>query len=153
MKRVEWILALAGIAACSGAPPPEGGPFCGGIAGIPCPGAGECVDDPRDDCDPDLGGADCGGVCECNAIATCLEGHTWDDSSEVCACVPATNPCAAVLCIVGTECVVENGKPACVPIGGEPCGETTCGEGLVCCNDSCGICTPPGDACITLECE
>ena len=43
-------------------PPPPGG-FCGGIAGIPCPDGQVCVDDGNDDCDPALGGADCGGVC------------------------------------------------------------------------------------------
>lgn len=39
------------------------GQFCGGIAGLVCPGELYCVDDPRDDCDPAQGGADCGGVC------------------------------------------------------------------------------------------
>ncbi|HEX5748652.1 MAG TPA: hypothetical protein VFZ09_20600 [Archangium sp.] len=39
------------------------GDFCGGIAGIPCAEGYACVDDPRDDCDPDRGGADCGGIC------------------------------------------------------------------------------------------
>ena len=43
-------------------PPPPGG-LCGGIAGIPCPDGQVCVDDGNDDCDPALGGADCGGVC------------------------------------------------------------------------------------------
>lgn len=37
--------------------------FCGGIAGIACPAGQECVDDPSDTCDPENGGADCGGVC------------------------------------------------------------------------------------------
>jgi hypothetical protein len=37
--------------------------FCGGIAGIPCPGGLTCVDDPSDTCDPAHGGADCGGLC------------------------------------------------------------------------------------------
>jgi hypothetical protein len=39
------------------------GSFCGGFAAIPCPEGLACVDDPRDDCDPNRGGADCGGVC------------------------------------------------------------------------------------------
>jgi len=63
-------------------------PACGGIAGRACPGAGRCVDDPSDSCDPDHGGADCGGVCACNAEGLCIEGNRWDHSPEVCDCVP-----------------------------------------------------------------
>lgn len=37
--------------------------FCGGFAGFGCPDGLECWDDPRDDCDPFNGGADCGGIC------------------------------------------------------------------------------------------
>jgi len=37
--------------------------FCGGIASFPCPGNLTCVDDPSDSCDPNNGGADCGGMC------------------------------------------------------------------------------------------
>lgn len=36
--------------------------------------------------------------------------------------------------------------------GGTPCGPTTCPEGQVCCNESCGICTPPGGSCIQIFC-
>eukprot|EP00484_Ammonia_sp_Unknown_P006924 CAMPEP_0197075042 /NCGR_PEP_ID=MMETSP1384-20130603/211413_1 /TAXON_ID=29189 /ORGANISM="Ammonia sp." /LENGTH=436 /DNA_ID=CAMNT_0042513885 /DNA_START=26 /DNA_END=1334 /DNA_ORIENTATION=+ len=32
--------------------------FCGGFAGLSCPDGQICIDDPRDDCDPDHGGAD-----------------------------------------------------------------------------------------------
>lgn len=39
------------------------GQFCGGIAAFQCPAGQTCVDDPRDDCDPQFGGADCSGVC------------------------------------------------------------------------------------------
>ncbi|HYD48454.1 MAG TPA: hypothetical protein VEB21_08910, partial [Terriglobales bacterium] len=53
--------------------------FCGGIAGIPCRDGFECIDDPADDCDPNAGGADCGGVCvpreqappQCSGDADC----------------------------------------------------------------------------------
>ena len=66
----------------------EPGPFCGGIAGIPCPGAGQCVDDWRDDCDPNNGGADCGGVCSCSGVlALCITGTVFNDDPNVCACV------------------------------------------------------------------
>jgi hypothetical protein len=139
------------LTACPGGGPSEEGPFCGGFAGIPCAGAGDCVDDPRDDCDPEQGGADCGGICQCNAVGLCLEGSHWDDSPEVCGCVPDANPCAAVLCKVGTQCVVQDGKATCV--GGDPCGDVTCGPGLLCCNASCEMCLPPGRACIQIACE
>ena len=36
---------------------------CGGILGTPCPEGFTCVDDPRDDCNPRTGGADCIGYC------------------------------------------------------------------------------------------
>ncbi|MFK7989070.1 MAG: hypothetical protein AB8I08_23835 [Sandaracinaceae bacterium] len=35
---------------------------------------------------------------------------------------------------------------------GERCGPTVCAEGLVCCNESCGICAAPGEGCIALAC-
>ncbi len=42
---------------------PKGGQFCGGFAAIRCPEGLTCVDDPHDDCDPNAGGRDCGGIC------------------------------------------------------------------------------------------
>jgi hypothetical protein len=37
--------------------------------------------------------------------------------------------------------------------GGVACGPATCGADEVCCNESCGICTAPGDTCTTQACE
>lgn len=37
--------------------------------------------------------------------------------------------------------------------GGQKCGASSCEEGTVCCNASCGICTPPGGVCIQLACD
>ncbi|KAF2197747.1 hypothetical protein GQ43DRAFT_191422 [Delitschia confertaspora ATCC 74209] len=37
--------------------------MCGGLAGIGCPDGLQCINDPRDDCDPERGGADCAGLC------------------------------------------------------------------------------------------
>ncbi|MFV8749228.1 hypothetical protein ACNOYE_01625 [Nannocystaceae bacterium ST9] len=45
-------------------PASEPGTMCGGIAGIQCPEGQVCVDDPKDSCDPENGGADCGGICQ-----------------------------------------------------------------------------------------
>ena len=60
---------------------------CGGFAGLPCPTGFQCVDDPRDDCSPCKGGADCGGICVqvacaptcnpkliCTQVITCVDG-------------------------------------------------------------------------------
>jgi hypothetical protein len=65
--------------------------FCGGIAGFRCPSGMECVDDPRDDCSPCRGGADCGGICVelscqppkcdpnllCTQVLTCVDGMLY----------------------------------------------------------------------------
>jgi hypothetical protein len=65
---------------------------CGGIAGVACPGAGKCVDDPSDDCDPAAGGADCIGQCDCVQQGPCGGSLTFDRSPNVCACVRAPEP-------------------------------------------------------------
>lgn len=129
---------------------------CGGIAGIACPGAGKCVDDPNDGCDPANGGADCGGICQCVENVLCTVGSHFDSSPKVCACVPdqASNPCAAVTCPTGTACIVSGGTASCEPADtGEKCGQVTCGKGTYCCNASCGWCVPPGMACIQIACQ
>lgn len=41
----------------------QGARPCGGIAGLACAPGYECVDDPKDDCDPGRGGQDCSGTC------------------------------------------------------------------------------------------
>jgi hypothetical protein len=104
---------------------------CGGFGGFACPGEGECVDDPNDSCDPNNGGADCGGYCTCTVgpLIDCAADSVFDPSPEVCSCVKQHDP-----------------------IGGEQCGTTTCPVGQVCCNASCGICTPPDGACIQIAC-
>jgi hypothetical protein len=131
------------------------GPFCGGIASFPCPGVGECIDDPTDDCDPNAGGADCGGVCICARTESCPRGQEFDTSPEVCDCAgtPVITPCATVLCPQGTRCEVQrSGEPACLSDGSQACGRSTCAAGSVCCNASCGVCTPPGTFCTQQAC-
>ena len=65
--------------------------FCGGIAGFQCPSGKICVDDPNDSCDPQNGGADCGGICiptkQCGGFAglPCGEGEICvDDPNDSC---------------------------------------------------------------------
>jgi hypothetical protein len=55
--------------------------------------------------------------------------------------VPLNGGCAAVVCDPDPE-----------PWPGERCGKTICPRGQVCCNASCGICTPPNAACIMIAC-
>ena len=133
-----------------------GGPACGGIAARPCPGSGRCVDDPSDSCDPQNGGADCGGICTCVENQLCVQGKVWDNSPDVCACVDESgddNPCIATTCLQGSRCELQNGAPVCVSNGALACGSATCADGQVCCNPSCGICTQPDEACIEIFCE
>ena len=78
MLAAAWLAALPGLASAQEPAPtapsdsasaqePEStapsGPACGGFAGIACPEGYSCADDPSDDCDPNNGGADCGGIC------------------------------------------------------------------------------------------
>lgn len=131
------------------------GPFCGGIAAFRCPGVGECIDDPTDDCNPRTGGADCGGVCVCEQTQTCPRGSVFDPSTKICGCVRVTvdpNPCATVLCPTGTRCELHQGEPTCISNGSQDCGPTICSEGRVCCNFSCGVCTEPGMFCTQQAC-
>ena len=72
--------------------------FCGGFAGLPCAAANyTCIDDPRDDCDPDNGGADCGGICvfSCGGRRTdpvnCPNGTTCVDNPLVPGCFLAAD--------------------------------------------------------------
>jgi hypothetical protein len=101
---------------------------CGGIAAFRCPGAGQCIDDPTDSCDPNSGGADCGGVCLCAAEGLCVPGFHWDSSPNACSCVPDKRTST------------------------KPCGGRTCGAKEYCCNASCGICAPVGGGCIQIAC-
>jgi hypothetical protein len=98
------------------------------------------VDDPSDDCDPNNGGADCGGICVeqpkptfCGGIAgfPCPDGESCvDDPSD--------------------DCDPANGGADCggMCVKAEACGDVTCGPGLVCCNPLMNICTKPGRVCI-----
>lgn len=104
--------------ACGIGPEPQP-QTCGGFLGTPCPEGLECVDAPDDGCDPEMGGADCIGICVeeepppfCGGIANlpCPEGLVCvDDPNDSCdpegggadcggICVEDPAECAPVLC-------------------------------------------------------
>jgi hypothetical protein len=83
--------AAAGVAVASqGKCAASGGTFCGGIAGIQCPDGQVCIDDPSDSCDPNHGGADCGGICVDQTVKPC--GNTICPTGTTC-CNPLTSTC------------------------------------------------------------
>jgi hypothetical protein len=61
--------------------------------------------------------------------------------------------CAAIrfTCDEGMQHFFNDCGCGCEPVG-EPCGATQCESGQVCCNASCGICTPPGGVCTQQLC-
>jgi hypothetical protein len=138
--------SVASQGACDEEPPQ----FCGGFGGFPCDEGEECIDDPNDDCDPQNGGADCGGICvpapDCQPVLCelfCENGFATDENGcEICSCKeeptccdPAENPGG----IEGAHCCADghwqgdigNGSDAvCDPFGGvgQVCEEVdTCG--------------------------
>jgi len=65
--------------------------FCGGFANIQCKNKGEvCVDAPDDDCDPEHGGADCGGICVAPVFCGGIAGIKCPDGKK---CVDAPDGC------------------------------------------------------------
>lgn len=165
---------LAGCASDVGSGTEELRQTCGGFAGIACPSGFECVDDPHDGCDPDLGGADCGGICrhvrrggqcngpdkhyvsrdpsECAAIRyLCADGQEAFSDACGCGCQDVAGGCGiAALCIIGY--VWDDRTCSCVPDTQTACGTGFCPAGQECCNASCGICTEPGGVCTQQVC-
>lgn len=110
------------ICSCADAPDDT---FCGGFAGLPCPDGKICVDDPNDSCDPQNGGADCGGICvdEPTPTNTCENkcGGPAEDKSCYCdeACTSYQDCCEDYDAFCGEERTPASG--ACVKNGGETC--------------------------------
>ncbi len=131
-QHCELVQVTCVQAPCPPQPECVASPQCGGFAGFTCPGEGECFDMPDDGCDPEMGGADCGGYCSCTVgpLIDCAPDTVFDPSPEVCACVKP-----------------DGGGD------GVQCGDTTCASDEVCCNASCGICTPPDGACTQMACN
>ena len=111
---------------------------CGGFLGLACEDPNqECVDDPNDDCDPNQGGADCGGICVeagptfCGGFANfpCPQGELCvDDPNDDCDPNQGGADCGGV-CIT---------PAACGGFGGIACE----GKGEVCVDDPNDDCDP-----------
>jgi hypothetical protein len=101
-----------------------------------------------------IGGDDAGAGEACGPV-TCAVGQECCNAS--CGiCVEPGGACPAIFCEPGDGGTPPPPPPPPPPRDGgpgEPCGSVTCGEGLVCCNASCGICAPPDGACIAIVCE
>jgi hypothetical protein len=67
-----------------------------------------------------------------------------------------TASCQKVLCADGFVPITDASgcDHGCrlVPPDGQPCGPNVCAAGEVCCNESCGICTPPDASCVQIAC-
>ena len=85
--------------------------------------------------------------CDCRALSTSQPNPTCSGPGVQCFADPCMNQVA--LCKAGA-CVVAAAPPP--PPSGEACGSVTCASGDVCCNASCGICTPPGFFCTQQAC-
>lgn len=85
--------------------------FCGGFGNLPCNAGEICVDDPNDGCDPNNGGADCGGMCipgpSCEPVLCelfCENGFATDENGcEVCSCAEPVDTCGPIVNDYETE--------------------------------------------------
>lgn len=112
---------------------------CGGFANFQCPAGKTCIDDPTDSCDPQNGGADCGGICvepsPClNAGGTCHNGLALCGPGTTASSLECSNTSIEQTC-----CVPDDATPSCQGL----CGGAA--PGKVCYCDS--LCTQYGDCC------
>lgn len=135
----------------------EPGPLaCGGLLGLACPDKFTCVDDWRDDCDLDNGGADCPGLCEhSDGGAACATGIPFGcGPAEVCVAGPYATPCAPPAddvppqCFDGTCVAADCGLVAPYDPSILDCANTPirCAHGYTVHEDACGCsCVPACD--------
>lgn len=148
-------------------PCPDPG-ICGGIAGFSCPPGHVCVDDDGDDCDPQHGGADCGGIClpevhdgRCggDGTSTCLPHEECvDDPDDDCdpeddgaACPGFCQPDVEPICKTASDCPQIRIACSVCPDGNEVCPETNCIDGA--CEISMPACPSPPSCRDDSECE
>jgi hypothetical protein len=122
--------------------------FCGGIAGIACPTGSVCVDDPTDSCNPNQGGADCGGYCKHAKPSKCGN----DPTKTYVGNSPTECTYIKFYCAEGVPFFDDCGC-GCQTTSGESCNQVTCGAGEFCCNFSCSICAPAGGLCTQQVCS
>lgn len=67
------------------------GQFCGGFAAMQCPEGFICIDNPGDDCDPENGGADCGGICTAKSSSSSSAKTSVLSSSAVAVVSPSSS--------------------------------------------------------------
>jgi hypothetical protein len=122
---------------------------CGGIAEIPCQPGYECVDNPKDSCDPNSGGADCPGMCvpggpppplRCASFAgkACPAGFECvDDPADDCDpasggadCGGLCQPVASPQCKTDADCPVIGAPCKLCADGTEACPRSFCSNGL-----------------------
>jgi hypothetical protein len=106
---------------------------------VPAPGTPSCVTD----ADCRLFSDYCTG-CDCRALASNQPDPVCSGGGVACFVDPCFNKvatCQAGSCVASTA-----------PVG-TVCGNTVCAAGDVCCNSSCGICTPPGGFCTQQVCS
>ncbi len=82
-----------------------------------------------------------------------VEGELVDGPSPVFVADPVESVADGAVADLTTRDVDQAGWPKPIPIGGQACGDVTCGFGLECCNASCGWCVPPGFSCIQIACN
>ena len=125
-------------------------PLWGGCANVRGGEGYECVDDPHDDCDPNAGGADCGGMCVKSKKPK--KGACGSDPTKTYVST-SLEECALIkyACAEGVPFSDACGC-GCQTSAGEPCGVNTCADGEYCCNASCGTCVPMGYLCTQQVC-
>jgi hypothetical protein len=103
IMRVERVTSLASSSSSS-ASSVASATFCGGIAAFPCPDNQVCVDNPNDSCDPQNGGADCGGIC--------VDASSSSSSSSIAPAVSSSKSSAAAVVSSKSSAAISSASAA-----------------------------------------
>jgi len=159
------VLDANGCPTCACNPAPDSGRTCGPVCAIYCEYGNQLGPDgcPMCACNPPPGGTtDAGAPTQCGATVCQPGTECCNASCGTCvppgfACTQEACACAPVVCTLACQYGFQRGADGCEICACAPppqsCGNVTCGAGLECCNASCGICVPPGNACIQIACN